>query len=378
MYIAIAIFIFGLIIAIHEFGHYIAAKLFGVGVPEFAIGMGPRLLKKQGKETLYSLRAIPIGGFCSMDGDDNEVQGPKSLFSKPIWQRIIIFVAGSFLNIVAGFLVILFVVVPLMLSTVGALSTTTLSGLHEDFPLTGEHGLMAGDRFHRIDGVRIYQNNNIGMFLDMRTHDTVDIVVIRDGRQVELNDLPLQRQNYLVQRPVLDEAGTPLYIDGEPVYEEVSAYLFGFFFHSIQNPTVFDRVTYAWNDTRDFMRQLPLTIRMFATGQAGMEDVSSVVGIVDIMHQAGTTAPTAGMAVLRLAMLAAIISISVAMVNLAPIPGLDGGRIFLMLVTAAIEKITRRPVNRKIETYINAVGLALLFAFMIYIVLADIIQIASR
>jgi len=351
MYIVISILIFGLIIAIHEFGHYIAAKAFRVGVPEFAIGMGPKVFGIQGKETLYSLRAVPIGGFCTLDGDDTEVQGEKSLFAKPLWQRVIIFAAGSVLNIAAGFLVLLMVV-----STFSALSTTTLRGLADGFPLEGEQGFLAGDTIHRIDGVRVYQNSNIAMLLDLRTRDTVDVVVIRDGRQVNLSGLPLQRQ-------IFEGSDTPR---------------FGFYFEVIENPTFFDRLAFAWNDTRDFMRQLPLTIRMFASGQAGMEDVSSVVGIVDIMHQAGATADTTRVAVLRLAMLMAVISISVAMVNLVPIPGLDGGRIFLMLVTAGIERITRRKIDPKYEGYINTVGIALLLGFMLFIIFNDIVQIASR
>ena len=357
MFIFISILIFGLIIAIHEFGHFITAKAFGVGVPEFAIGMGPKLLTKQGKETLYSLRAVPIGGFCALDGDDNEIQGDKSLLTKPIWQRIIIFLSGSLMNIAAGFLILLVIA-----GSMSALPTTTLSDLHPDFPLRGEQGLLPGDRFHSIDGLRVYQRSNIGIFLDMRTSDTVDIVVIRDGRRVELNDLPLQRQIFL------DPYGEP----------EPHGPRFGFHWEDIEHPTFLDRAGFAFNDTRDFMRQLPLTFRMFASGQAGMEDVSSVVGIVDIMNQVGTAAETTGDAALRLAMLAALISISVAMINLLPIPGLDGGRIFLMLVTAAVEKVTRRKVNPKIEAYINAAGLALLFSFMIFIVFQDIIQIASR
>ncbi|MCL2588221.1 MAG: site-2 protease family protein [Oscillospiraceae bacterium] len=355
MFIVISILIFGLIIAIHEFGHYISAKLFKVGVPEFAIGMGPKILKKQGKETLYSLRAIPIGGFCSMDGDDNEEQGEKSLFSKPLWQRIIIFASGSVLNIVAGFLILLLLVSTMM----PILPTTTLAGFLEGFPLESEQGFQAGDRFHSIDGVRVYQNANIGMLLDMRSSETVDVVVIRDGQRVQLNNLPLERQTF---------------VNAQGEEEE----LFGFLFERIDQPTFINRVSYTVNNTRDFMRQLPLTIRMFTTGQANLDDVSSVVGIVDIMNEAGTTAETAGLAVFRLAMIAAIISISVAMVNLLPIPGLDGGRIFLMIVTTVIERITRRRVNPKVEGYINTAGLALLFGFMIFIILSDIVQIAVR
>ena len=351
MYIIISILIFGLIIVVHEFGHFIAAKLFKVGVPEFAVGMGPKLFKKQGRETLYTLRAIPIGGFCALDGDDDEEQGESSLFAKPLWQRFLIFFAGAFLNVVAGFLILL-----ALTSTAATLPTLTLSGFAEGFELEGPEALMVGDTFHSIDGMRVYQHNNVGLLLDIAADDTVDIVVVRDGRRVTLTDLPLERR-------VFDGFDTPR---------------FGFYFATNEAPTVFDRIAHAYRDTRDFMRQLPLTFRMFASGHAGLGDVSSVVGIVDIMNQAGTTADTIGIAAQRMAILTAIISISVGMMNLLPVPGLDGGRIFLMLVTAGIEKITRRKVNPKYEGYINTAGLLLLFGFMIFVVFSDIIRIATR
>lgn len=351
MFIFISILIFGLLVAIHELGHFIAAKTFGVGVPEFAIGMGPKLFGKQGKETLYSLRAIPMGGFCAMDGDDNDTAGDKSLYAKPIWQRIVIFLSGSFMNLLAGFLILL-----VLTSMMAALPETTITGFAEGFPLEGEQGLLEGDTFHSIDGARVFQNHNIGFLLDMSPGDTVDVVVIRDGRRVELQNLPLERRIY----PGSD---SPRYgIDIAPN----------------EAPTVGDRLIYTWNSTRDIVRQLPLTIRMFTRGQAGLEDVSSVVGIVDVMNQAGATAPNVREAAARLAMLAALISISVAIFNLLPIPGLDGGRIFLMLISWLIQKISGKPLDSKYEGYINTVGLVLLLGFMAFIIFQDIFQIATR
>jgi len=353
MYIAISILIFGLLIAAHEFGHYIAAKSFGVGVPEFAIGMGPKLLKWQGKETLYTLRAIPFGGFCAMDGDDNETAGDKSLFTKPIWQRLIIFLAGSFMNILAGFLILL-----ILFSSAPELPTTTLSGFLPGFPLEGEHGFQTGDSFHRIGGHRVYQNANISMLLNLELEEggTIDIVVIRDGEQVTLSNLPLERR----------------------VFEEGEPPRFGFLFAVNPEPTGIDRLAYAWDVTRDFMRQIPLTFRMFTTGQAGMEDVSSVIGIVDTMNQVGTQAETVAIAMWNFAFIAALISISVAMFNLLPIPALDGGRIFLMLVGWAVEKIFRQKLDPKYEAYINTAGFMLLIGLMIFIMYQDIVRIATR
>ena len=351
MFIVISILIFGLIIAIHELGHFLAARAFGVGVPEFAIGMGPILLKKQGKETLYTLRAIPLGGFCAMDGDDNEKSDDKSLLKKPIWQRLIIFVAGSAMNIIAGFLIVL-----ILAGSMHGWATTTLRGFSEGFPHYGEEGFLEGDRFHSIGGNRVFQHSNIPLFLHLETGDTMDIVLIRDGQRVVLNDLPLQPR-------LFEGSETPRY---------------GFYFYANLDPTIGDRLELSWNITRDFMRQLPMTLRMFTTGQAGMQDVSSVVGIVDIMNQVGSEAETAGLAAQRLMLISAVITISVAMINLLPIPGLDGGRIFLMLVTAGIERIIGRKVDPKYEAYINTGGIMLLFGFMIYILFQDIVQIIMR
>ena len=352
MFIVISLFIFGIIIAIHEFGHYITAKIFGVGVPEFAIGMGPKVLKYQGKETLYSLRLIPFGGFCALDGDDNEEQGEKSLYSKPLWQRLIIFLSGSLFNIISAFLVLL-----LLHSMMTAMPTREISGFAEDFPLQQEEAFQVGDQFHRIGDFRVFQNNNIGFLLDIQdSAQGIDVEVIRDGQRITLHNLPLERR-------VFEEGGSPRY---------------GFYLAINESPSFFDRLVLTTNVTFDFVRQLPLTLRMFIQGQAGRDDVSSVIGIVDIMNQAGQTAASATDAAIRLALIAAIISISVASLNLLPIPALDGGRIFLMLVSAAFVKIFRRPINPKIEQYINTVGFVLLLSFMIFVMFNDIVQIIQR
>ena len=352
MFIVISLFIFGIIIAIHEFGHYITAKLFGVGVPEFAIGMGPKVLKYQGKETLYSLRLIPFGGFCALDGDDNDVQDEKSLYAKPLWQRFIIFASGSLFNIISAFLVLL-----ALHSMAAGFVTSEISGFADEFPLQHEEAFQVGDTFHRIGDFRVFQSNNIGFLLDLQNSaEGIDIEVIRDGQRVTLYNLPLERR----------------------VFEEGSAPRYGFSLVLNENPSFFDNLALTTNVTFDFIRQLPLTLQMFIQRQAGIEDVSSVIGIVDIMNQAGQTAETFASAVTRLALIAAIISISVASINLLPLPALDGGRIFLMLVGAVYTKIFGRAVNPKVEQYINTAGFALLFGFMIFIMFQDIIQILQR
>lgn len=370
MYIFISILIFGILIAIHELGHFLAARIFGVNVPEFAIGMGPVLFRRQGKrETLFTLRAIPIGGFCALEDEDSggspgrradtdeadidttaAIPGEGSIMQKPLWQRLIIFLAGPLLNLIAAFIVLV-----ALFSTITHIPTTQIESLVPDFPLYGEAGLMPGDSFHRINGERVYHHANVAMLLSLSTDGTQDIVVIRDGQRVVLENLPLQPQ----------------------IFEGYDMPRYGINFAVNDSPTIGDRLAHSLSTTRDFARQLRLTVRLFASGQAGVRDISSVVGIVHVMNQVGQTAETVGLAVQRLAMLTALISVSLAVMNLLPIPGLDGGRIFLMIFTWLIEKITRRKLNPKYEGYINTVGVALLLCFMAVIVFMDVVQIIT-
>ena len=192
MYIIIAILIFGILIAVHELGHFLAAKSVGVKVNEFSIGMGPGIFKKQGKETLYSLRLLPIGGYCAIEGENDDSDDERSMGNKPLLARLFILFSGSFMNFLAGFLIVLIIV-----SFSPYYSTTRLVGFMDGFPLQGETGLMEGDRIVSIDGHSVNLLGEFSLYMDRRSNsETVDMVVIRDGKRVKLDDFPLVLREY--------------------------------------------------------------------------------------------------------------------------------------------------------------------------------------
>lgn len=356
MYIIFAILLFGILIFVHELGHFLAARIFGVGVNEFAIGMGPKLLKKQGKNTLYSLRAIPFGGFCEMVGEDEEVDSEDSFSSKAGWQKVVILVAGVTMNFIMGFLILLIVYFSMFSGPNDEANSTTLDGFMEDFPLEGEDGLMVGDTIHEINGERVYYNSNFSLLMSLNTKDTVDMVVIRDGEKVELDDLPLQMREY--------ESGGKTQLK------------YGLIFKT-QKMTTLDKIQYAWYGTLDFARQVKLSLQMLINGQASAGDLMGVVGLVDTINDVGNESSSFSAAVINILYIGALISVNLALMNLLPIPGLDGGRLFLMLVSWLYLKITRRQLNPKFEGYVNMAGLVLLIALMAFVMFNDIVRIVS-
>lgn len=354
MYIIIAIILFGLLIFIHELGHFLAARLFGVGVNEFAIGMGPKLIKKQGEKTLYSLRAIPFGGFCEMVGEDEKVERDDSFSTKPGWQKVIILLAGVTMNLIMGFLLLIVFYFTIYGNAESVMASTTLTEFMEGFPLEGEDGLMVGDTIYEINGERVYYTANVGLLLSINTSDTVDIIVIRDGEKVQIEDLPLELREY--------------------EFEGKMERKYGFVFGSMEK-TFFNKVQQAWYSTLDYARQVRLSLQMIVSGQASADDIMGVVGLVDTINDVGNQAPTFGDAMLTILNIGALISVNLALMNLLPIPGLDGGRIFLMFGIWVFEKITRRKSNPKFEGYVNVAGFVLLMAVMVFALYNDIARI---
>ena len=182
MVIILAIIAFGILIAVHELGHFITAKAFGVKVEEFALGMGPLIFKKQGKETLYSLRLLPLGGFCAMEGEDEDPGSERSFSAQKAWKRAIILFAGAAMNFIAGFLLVLCI----------APSANFIEPVIDSFmpgcPYVGEEALMEGDRIHSIDGHRTFFTSNISEYMNRSGSDYHDIVIYRGGERIVLWD----------------------------------------------------------------------------------------------------------------------------------------------------------------------------------------------
>lgn len=348
MYIVIAILIFGLLIATHELGHFTAAKLSNVKVTEFAIGMGPALWKKQRGETLYALRAFPIGGYCAME-EDEQSEDPRAFSNQVWWKRLIILIAGAAMNFITGFIILLFIV-----PNSAAFLTPTITGFFDNCPYEGEQGLMEGDVFYEIDGQRVYFSSNIGFLLGRGGDDVYDIVVVRDGEKVELNDYKLAPVEYEV--------------NGEKTTK------YGLYF-GVKEDGIGAAMKYTWNASKDFVRMVWMGLSDLITGAVGLKELSGPVGIVELINDVGETAETTSAAAYSISYLAAFIAINLAVMNMLPIPALDGGRVLFLVITAAVEAISKKKLNPKYEGYIHAAGLFLLLGLMAVVMVNDIYKL---
>lgn len=350
MYIIIAIIIFGILIAIHEFGHFTAAKLCGVKVEEFAIGMGPALFKKQKGETVYALRILPIGGFCAMAGEDEESDDPRAFTNQGFWKKFVILCAGSFMNLVLGIVLIL-----IMYAGAQAFVTPTIDHFMDGCPYEGTEAMQAGDTFYSIDGQRIYLVSDVSSFL-MRGDGVYDIVMLRDGEKVELKDFALTTNTYAE------------YANEGPKY----GFVFGY-----TEATFGTKLEYTWNTTLEFSRLVWLGLGDLINGKVGLKDMSGPVGIVDMMNEVGQQAESAKAAADNLLYISAFIAVNLAIMNMLPIPALDGGRVFLMIVTVIIEAVSRKKLDPKYEGYIHLGGMVLLLGLMALVMYNDIAKLIT-
>ena len=348
MYIVIAILIFAFLIVTHELGHFIAAKLFHVRVSQFAVGFGPALLKKQGGETLYALRAFPLGGYCAMQ-EDEESEDPRAFTNQKWWKRFIILFAGAFMNFLTGLVILMFIV-----PKSAAYSTPTITGFFEGCPYESVEGLQTGDTFYTIDGQRVFFSSDISVLLSRSESETRDFVVIRDGEKVELNDFTFVK--------------LPYEVDGK------TSQMYGIE-HGVKETGVLANIKYTWNGALDFVRLVWMGLGDLVTGAVGVKELSGPVGIVGIINDVGTNAENASVAASIIAYLAAFLAVNLAVMNLLPIPALDGGRLLFLVITAAFERVFRRKLNPKYEGYVHATGFALLILLMVVVMFNDVYKL---
>ena len=346
MYILVAILIFGFLIFIHELGHFLTAKGLDVQVNEFSICMGPALLKKQKGETLYALRCIPVGGYCAMEGEDEESENPRAFTSKPWWRRLIILAAGSFMNFLTGLLVLV-----LLYSCVSGFSTARIDSFFDGCPYQSEDGLHTGDTLYKIDGRRVFIYSDVGMLLERNKTGVFDLSVRRDGRLVELTDFEMVPVEYE--------------IDG------VKEVKYGFYFGR-EEKTVGTVLKNAWNTAMDFTRLVWMGLEDLISGMVSVKDMSGPVGIVSTIVETGESSASTADGLLNVAYLGAFIAINLAVMNMLPLPALDGGRIFLLLVNTVFTAITKKKIPSKYEGYVHAAGMIVLLTFMALITFKDI------
>ena len=347
MSIVFAILLFSFLIFIHELGHFIAAKLSGVQVNEFSMFMGPAIFKKQHGETLYSIRCIPIGGYCAMEGEDEDTDNPRSFQKAAWWKRLIILVAGAAMNFVVGVLIMVIVFLPSK-----RFVTPVISQVEEGCTINGESGLQVGDRFLEVDGEKIYVQSDVSLILSLNAGDVHDLVVERNGEKVVLEDFEMLKHEF--------DNG-----DG------TTSLRYGFSF-SLEEATFGRKLKYAWNSSLNTVRTVRLSLQMLLTGRAGLKDMSGPVGIVQIMSDTAEASETAFDAFMNMLYFGGFIAINLAVMNLLPIPALDGGRVVGLLLTAGVEKITKRKINPKYEAYLHGAGMILLLVLMAVIMFKDI------
>ena len=347
MSILFAILLFSFLVFIHELGHFVCAKMFGIQVNEFALFMGPAIFKKQVGETLYSIRCIPVGGYCAMEGEDEDTDNPRSFQKADWWKRLIVLVAGAAMNFVAGVLLFAMVYMP-----TEEVAVPVIDFFEEGCSLQGEEGLHVGDRILKVDGERVYLSSDFVTLLSMTPGDVHDLLVERDGQKVLLDDFHLVKGEF-----PNENGGTSL--------------RYGFNF-SLEKLNFFKKIDFVWDNVVDNVRMVRLSLQMLLRGQVGLTDMTGPVGIVQIMSETAAQSATTQDAIYNLLYLGGFIAINLAVMNLLPIPALDGGRAVCLLLTTAVEGITKKKLNPKYEGYLHGAGMILLLGFMAIITLKDI------
>ena len=321
-----AVVLFCLLIAGHEFGHYAAAKLLGVKVNEYSIGMGPLLWQTKKGETEYSLRALPIGGYCKIEGEDGDSDDDRSFGKKPWWAKVIILAAGAFMNFVLCILLLI------GLFWYSGAYSTTLADVSEGYPAQIA-GIQAGDTIVAIDGVEYDDWIEVVNAIEASKGSPMTFTVERDG----------QTHNYTLS-----------------AVESDGRYLMGITCKLIHSPI--KAIGQAFSTTKSTMISMGQFFGQLFTGKASGDDVVGVVGIVSMIGE------QAKFGFSNVVYLMAIISLNLGMVNLLPLPALDGGRILFVI----IRLITRDKIGDNAEAVTHAVGMVLLLALMAFLIIKDL------
>ena len=423
--IIIALLIFGLLVFIHEFGHFIVAKKNGVVVNEFSIGMGPRIFSRVAKSgTRYSVKILPLGGSCAMLGEDEDNEEEGSFNSKSIWARMAIIFAGPFFNFILAFVLALVVI-----GFVGA-DISYVTSVDENSPAY-EAGLRTGDRITNYNGAHATLGREIYLedYVNPLDGSEISISFVRDGEEKTIRYTPDTEKKYMVgmnytasdaqaeitkvnNGSAMDEAGVQsgdvvTEIDGTKITtgKQMSEYIVahpfgdkdvnmtvkrngkeidvvikpqmteiadsGFTYNLGREKQSFGGIIkYSFTEVRYEIVSVLKSLKMLVTGKVSANEVSGPVGIVDVIGDTYTSAKSEGVAmtILTLLNLAIMLSANLGVMNLLPIPALDGGRLFLYL----IEIVTRRTIPKEKEGMIHFIGFILLMALMVFLVFNDI------
>jgi len=338
----ISILVFGVIIFVHEFGHFALAKMTGIRVEEFSLGMGPKIIGHQKGETLYSIRALPLGGFCKLTGENFEenedVPDEKRFDQKPLWARMAVIVSGSLMNFLLAA-----VIFALIFSVIGIPQDYT-NKIGEVLPGSAaeEAGLKPGDIITSINDVPVENWTELTTVIHNRPNEQVLLGVQRETQTFTIPVVPQFDQNR--------EIGMIGIAPREAIWQRIN---------------IFDGIVKGFTETFRLTGAMIEQLILLVTGKVSAEGVAGPVGIIQLIGQ------SARYGLVYVANLTAVISVNLGLINLLPIPALDGGRFFFLLV----EGILRRKVNPEKENLIHFLGFALLMALMIFITYKDIARL---
>lgn len=334
MYIVYALLGFSLLIIVHELGHFIMAKVNGIRVEEFSIGMGPKIFSAEGKETKYSIGLFPIGGYVKMMGEEEEVNDERSFSSKSPLRRISVIVAGAFMNFLLA--IIIFTV---FLNKFGY-SLPKVASLMENMPAV-EAGLQEGDEFLKVNGSKVLSADDLSVAINLAKDKPINFLISRNGENKEI----------VVTPKLVEENGS-------------QRYMIGFGFERIDNPGIVQSFKQSFKETLSVINQTYKSLKMMVTGEVNFKtDVGGPVSIIRMSSEAAKNG------IWNLMYFIAFISINLAVFNMLPFPALDGGWTVILL----IELITRRKVPDRIVGAMNYVGIMLLFGLMILVTIKDIL-----
>ena len=338
MSILITIIGFGIMVFLHELGHFLTAKSFGVLVHEFAIGMGPKIFSFGKGETKYSLRLLPLGGYVKLEGENDveENTNPRSFSNLPPFKRIIVLVSGALMNILLGILI--FTVINLKVG----IQPTVIGGIPEEFPTNNEI-FSVGDEITELDGTNVHTMDDVSLFMSRNNSKTIDITVERDGREFTIEDFKL--------------------------HETPNGYKLGVMFNA-KKAGIFESAKFALYDTVNVTKAVYFAVGDLITGK---EDINTLSGPVEIVGAVGqVTEQTQGETrLIMILLLFAMISVNLGIFNLLPFPALDGGSI----IFALYELITRKKVKSEIVGYASVIGFVLLMVLALYVTVGDILAL---
>ena len=375
----VTIVMFLVMVSLHEFGHFIVAKLLNFKILEYAIGFGPAIFKKQAGETLYALRIVPLGGFCKFEGEEESSDDPRAFSNQAVWKRILVVLAGGISNVILGFLLFL-IIVP---ATSPMLTNVIDTVLPHSF--IEKAGIEQGDRIIEINGKNVDFYNDISLYTQDFTKDAQAQITVKRGKEkLDFSIMPTEQIidikytekdiEYVSTINGFAEVEHIEYSEENPKdealigkQETTTRYLIGFTPKS-EDVTVFNVWGQAWNQTKFVVKLVYQSLWELVTGKVGMENMSGPVGIVNEVNTAVNQGSRSWLYVLNLI---ALITINLGVFNLLPFPALDGGRLFFMIV----ELIRRKPIPPEKEGMIHAAGMLLLLLLVVFVSYQDIMRI---